>query len=50
MLEDRISYGGATFSLGAKEERTRLKLRKHILVLDKGNTCDIANGVPQRAQ
>lgn len=50
MLEDRIIYGGVTFSLGSIDGRTRLKLRKHILVLDSGDTYDIADGVPQRVQ
>lgn len=40
--EDTIS-----FSLGAVDGPTGLKLSKHIFVADKGDYYDIADGVPQ---
>lgn len=41
---------GMSFSLGAIDGPTGLKLQKHIFVSDKGDYYDIADGVPQRAQ
>lgn len=41
---------GMSFSLGAIDEPTGLKLRKHIFVADKGDYYEIADGVPQREQ
>jgi len=37
-----------SFSLGAIDSPTGLKLQKHIFVADKGDYYDIADGVPQR--
>ncbi len=37
-----------SFSLGAIDGPTGLKLKKHIFVADKGDYYDIADGVPQR--
>lgn len=41
---------GMSFSLGAIDEPTGLKLQKHIFVADKGDYYEIADGVPQREQ
>lgn len=41
---------GMSFSLGAIDGPTGLKLQKHIFVADKGDYYDIADGLPQRAQ
>ena len=43
--EDTIS-----FSLGAIENPTGLKLSRHIFVADKGDYYDISDGLPQDAQ
>ncbi len=43
--EDTIS-----FSLGALDEPTGLKLESHIFVADKGDYYDIADGLPQHDQ
>lgn len=43
--EDMIS-----FALGAVDNPTGLRLKKHIFVADKGDYYDIADGVPQRDQ
>lgn len=39
---------GMSFSLGAIDGPTGLKLQKHIFVADKGNYYDIADDVPQK--
>lgn len=41
---------GMSFSLGAIDGPTGLKLQKHIFVADKGDYYEIADGVPQREQ
>ncbi len=37
-----------SFALGALDEPTGLKLKKHIFVADKGDYYDIADGLPQK--
>lgn len=37
-----------SFSLGALEKPTGLRLEKHIFVLDKGDYYEITDGVPQK--
>lgn len=39
-----------SFSLGAIDGPTGLKLQKHIFVADNGDYYEIADGVPQREQ
>ena len=41
---------GMSFSLGAIDGETGLRLQKHIFVADKGDYYDIADDVPQREQ
>jgi hypothetical protein len=43
-----LDEAGISFSLGAIDGPTGLKLHKHIFVADKGDYYDIADGVPQR--